>query len=95
MCFIFHLYIWKENKYNKFVWDVQFIADTNLTTKDAMLTQKSKLVSNWKTNVKSEEKSMKVYYKFNPIENFICYWIEAAYIDNTIQNIMEYTDEVL
>ena len=37
---------------------------------------------------------MKVYYKFNPIENFICYWIEAAYIDNTIQNIMEYTDEV-
>ncbi len=37
---------------------------------------------------------MKVYYKFNPIENFICYWIEAAYIDNTIQNIMEYADEV-
>ena len=37
---------------------------------------------------------MKVYYKFNPIENFICYWIEATYIDNTIQNIMEYTDEV-
>ena len=27
----------------KFVWDVQFITDTNLTTKDAMLTQKSKL----------------------------------------------------
>ena len=27
----------------KFVWDVQFITDTNLTTKDAMLTQKLKL----------------------------------------------------
>ena len=37
---------------------------------------------------------MDIKLKIKEINEVICHWIEMAYINNSIDNLVEYTDEV-